>query len=265
MPTEYGDRELAERHTILRFLVGSGVHGTALDGVDDRDEMGIFVQPRTQVIGLDRMDQYVYRTQDEGERSGHGDLDLTIYSLRKWVALAAAGNPTVLLGLFVPPEYLMVETAEGKILRDRADLFVSRQAANRFLGYLEAQRQKMLGLRGNRTNRPELVAVHGFDTKFAMHAVRLGFQGVELMTTGRITLPVPQPLRWHLLELRQGNRTRTWALSQIDTYTRQLVEARDAFAGPERPSGAALNRLLIDLHEMHWAASDSQGQETRDA
>lgn len=46
---------------------------------------------------------------------------------------------------------------------------------------------------GAQTNRPELVAEHGYDTKFAMHALRLGAQGVELLTTGRITLPVPVP------------------------------------------------------------------------
>ena len=49
----------------------------------------------------------------------------------------------------------------------------------------------MTGEPGAHTNRPELVAVHGYDTKYAMHALRLGLQGVELLTTGRITLPVP--------------------------------------------------------------------------
>ena len=49
----------------------------------------------------------------------------------------------------------------------------------------------MTGQAGAHTNRPELVAVHGYDTKYAMHALRLGLQGIELLTTGRITLPVP--------------------------------------------------------------------------
>jgi hypothetical protein len=49
----------------------------------------------------------------------------------------------------------------------------------------------MTGQPGAHTNRPELVAVHGYDTKYAMHALRLGLQGIELLSTGRITLPVP--------------------------------------------------------------------------
>jgi hypothetical protein len=36
----------------------------------------------------------------------------------------------------------------------------------------------------------ELVAVHGYDAKYAMYAIRLGLQGIEFLTTGRITLQV---------------------------------------------------------------------------
>ncbi len=51
----------------------------------------------------------------------------------------------------------------------------------------------MTGRTGARTNRPELVAAHGYDRKYAMHALRLRVQGVELLTTGRVSLPVPEP------------------------------------------------------------------------
>jgi hypothetical protein len=73
---------IAERGTILRCLVGSGVHGTAVEGQDDRDEMGICIEPPEYVIGLRSFEQYIFRTQPEGARSGHGDLDLIVYSLR---------------------------------------------------------------------------------------------------------------------------------------------------------------------------------------
>jgi hypothetical protein len=65
-----------------------------------------------------------------------------------------------------------------------ADRFVSRLAAVRFLGYLRGQKAAMTSQPEAHTNRPELVAVHGYDTKYAMHALRLGLQGVELLTTG---------------------------------------------------------------------------------
>src|SRR5690606_7796194 len=173
------------------------------------DEMGVCVEPPEYVIGLRPFEQYIFRTQPEGVRSGPGDLDLTVYSLRKWTRLALDGNPTVLLPLFVPDSEIVRIDGPGRELRANAHRFVSRAAGRRFLGYLRAQRDRMLGRRGGRhTNRPELVETYGFDVKFAAHMVRLGVQGVELLETGRITLPMPQPWRTWLRDLRQGRHSR---------------------------------------------------------
>lgn len=99
----------------------------------------------------------------------------------------------MLLVLFVPDHEVVYRNDVGAELVDNAHRFVSKLAAQRFLGYLQGQKAAMTGEVGAHTNRPELVAVHGYDTKYAMHALRLGYQGVEMLTTGRITLPVPEP------------------------------------------------------------------------
>lgn len=200
-------RAVAEEGTILRVQVGSGVHGTAISGQDDRDEMGVCLEPARYVTGIAKpFDQYEYHTAWERpggirERSGAGDLDVVIYGARKWARLAASGNPTVLLPLFVPASEVVSIAPAGEELRAEAGRFVSRVAAGRFLGYLRAQRRAMTGESGAHTNRPELVEVYGYDVKFAMHALRLGVQGVELLTTGRITLPIPEP---YLAESARG-------------------------------------------------------------
>jgi hypothetical protein len=108
-------------------------------------------------------------------------LDVVIYSARKWARLAVDGNPTVLLVLFVPDEEVVFRAEAGAELVANADRFVSRLAAVRFLGYLRGQKAAMTSQSGAHTNRPELVAVHGYDTKYAMHALRLGLQGVEVL------------------------------------------------------------------------------------
>ena len=48
-------RRLAEDGQILRVEVGSGVHGTSVSGQDDRDEMGICLEPPAYVTGLARV------------------------------------------------------------------------------------------------------------------------------------------------------------------------------------------------------------------
>src|ERR1700748_3374243 len=217
-------RAIAENGMILRVQVGSGVQGTSISGQDDRDEMGLCLEPPQFVTGLARVlngtrglgpsvrfEQYERHTAWDrpggvANRSGAGDLDVIIYSARKWGRLALAGNPTVLLVLFVPDEEVVFRDHAGAELVSNAARFVSRLAAGRFLGYLKGQKAAMTGQAGAHTNRPELVAAHGYDTKYAMHALRLGLQGIELLTTGRITLPVPEPDRAYLRSIRRGER-----------------------------------------------------------
>jgi hypothetical protein len=55
-------RVIAERGMILRVQVGSGVHGTAVGGQDDRDEMGICLEPPDYVTGLARVPAGTGRT-----------------------------------------------------------------------------------------------------------------------------------------------------------------------------------------------------------
>jgi hypothetical protein len=48
-------RRIAEHGMIVRVQVGSGVHGTSIGGQDDRDEMGICLEPARFVTGLARV------------------------------------------------------------------------------------------------------------------------------------------------------------------------------------------------------------------
>src|ERR671925_1818212 len=132
--------QLVEQGTVLRATVGSTVHGLHHGGQDDRDEMAVFVEPPEYLLGLARargirgglygFEHYVERTQPEGVRSGPGDLDLVAYNLRKYIRLALKGHPTILLLLFVPDEFVLVETELGEELR--AGRVMSRsQAAGR--------------------------------------------------------------------------------------------------------------------------------------
>ena len=245
--------EIAAKHTILRCQVGSGVHGLGLPGLHDRDEMGICTEPPEYVIGLRGFEQYMYRSQEEYVRSGPGDLDLTVYSLRKWMRLALDGNPTVLLPLFVPEDAIVEVTDAGRDLRSHADRFVSRRAGQRFLGYLRAQRDRLEGIRGSgHTNRPELVEQHGFDTKFAYHMVRLGLQGVELMETGHITLPVPEADRRWLLALRRGEHTKAEALSRAGELESRLADLCANADLPGKPDASWADHWLVDTYRRSW-------------
>ena len=254
-------RELVDAGTILRGTVGSTVHGLHHGGQDDRDEMAIYIEPPEFALGLRlapsgrrlrSLEHYVERTQPEGARSGPGDLDLVAYSLRKWLRLALSGNPTVLLLLFSPPESLLVCTERGRMLRELDGAIVSRLAGPRFLGYLTAQKER-LGIRGQmRVNRPELIAAHGFDTKYAMHVVRLGHQGVELMSTGRLTLPIAEPARSRIMAIRRGEWSQADVLAEIDRVEHELMTAIEHSALPDMPDSARIDEFILESYRAVW-------------
>jgi uncharacterized protein len=111
----------------------------------------------------------------------------------------------------------------------------------------------MTGEPGGHTNRPELVAVHGYDTKYAMHALRLGIQGVELLHTGRITLPVPEPSRTYLRSVRNGEVPLTEVLAAIDRAEADLERLRSSQAVPAQPDRAWVDSWLHRSYTAYWS------------
>src|SRR3712207_2898819 len=115
-------RRIAEEGTILRAVVGSQLHGLNNPGTDDRDEMGVCVEPREYVLGLREFDHFVFRTQAEGEPSGPGDLDLVVYGLRKYCRLALKGSPTVLLLLYAEGDQLIADRKSTRLNSSHANI-----------------------------------------------------------------------------------------------------------------------------------------------
>jgi len=251
---------MAERTTILRVPAGSNLHGLNVPGTDDSDEVAICVEDIDAALGFSEFDQYIYRTAAEREgkhdaSSQCGDLDLTIFSLRKFLRLAMQGNPQILQCLFVPVPLWIKGDARGAQLQEMAPLIVSRHAGSRYLGYLEAQKQRLMGERGQKkVNRPKLEAEHGFDTKYAMHILRLGFQGVELMSTGTLTLPMPEKDRAFVYATRLGQVPLQDVLTRAGELERQIKDMLLDAPVPAEPAREELQAWMVSMYFENWKA-----------
>lgn len=237
---------------------GSTAHGTGLPGGEDQDELGVVIEQPNEVLGLDECgyESVMERTQPEGSRSGPGDTDRTLHSLRRFVRLAASGNPSILMALWAP---VIFSTAEGDELQGLAGAFVGRHVIPRYRGYMQSQAERLLGTRsrsghGRRGGggREELLAAHGYDTKYAMHCARLGFQGLELLTNRRLTLPIAgEPGDW-LRAVRRGDVA-------FDEWWERVLRL-DALLGaklgddsiPERCDGAMIDAWMVATHLAFW-------------
>ena len=262
MPTTYHSQNIPpwlERCVILQGTVGSTAHGLALEGTDDSDLMGVCIEPIEEALTLGQaFEQAIHRTAAirTGQMhapSQHGDVDRTVFGLRKFCQLAAAGNPTTLLLFYVPaPE---IRNALGGVLRDMAPLFVSKEAGKRFLGYMQGQMQRLQGTRGQkRVNRSELEAAHGFDTKYAMHVLRLGHQGVELLETGKLSLPMGEPLKSRLMSLRRGEWRLEDVFNEAAMLEQRLKKLLDTSLLPEHPDRVAINAWMQQTYLEMWKA-----------
>ncbi len=242
------------KKTILECVVGSTVHGTAVkDGLEDLDLMAVVIEDQKTFAGFNATDTWTSRTKPMGVRSEAGDVDYVAYGLRKYLNLALKGNPSILLMLFVPPEHIRESTIEGRALRGLASSVVSKQAYMPFRGYMRQQHERLLGLRGQRNvTRPELVEAYGYDTKYAAHVIRLGLQGTELLTTGRMSLPMQEADRELCVKVRTGGFTLVQVSEQIIEAEKRLDAAYAASTLQERPDTATVERWMLYAYLDYW-------------
>jgi uncharacterized protein len=250
--------------TILLVEVGSTAHGTGIPGGEDYDQLGVVVEMPHQVLGLSEpgFASVMQRTQPEGVRSGPGDVDRTLHSLRRFLRLAASGNPSMLMALWAPVDHT---TSEGTELQALGDAFIGRHVVPRYRGYMQSQAQRLLGTRGGGHGRrgggqrEELVAAHGYDTKYAMHCARLGFQCAELLTTGGLNLPVEgEPAEW-LRAVRRGEVSFDEWWSRVRHLDRELEALHLDDRYPSGPDRGRIDRWSIDAHQAVWQRLGSAG------
>jgi predicted nucleotidyltransferase len=245
--------KVASGNEILRITTGSELFGTNL-GMGDKDYMGIFIEPHEYVLGFKKLETFTYRTAPKNQRSRPGDIDLTIYSLRKFLSLAMQGNPTILATLFAPENMIVYRDYFGEQLMKHADWIVSKRAFPRFKGYMEAQKKRLQGERkGHVPSRPELIEQFGYDTKYAMHVLRLGLQGIEILNSGRITLPMASGHREYLRAIRNGEYSYEAVLDDIELVEARLEHAGERSTLPDEPNVPAIESWLFNTHMRKWA------------
>lgn len=243
--------------TILECIVGSTLHGTSVsDGLEDLDLMAIVVEEPRHIVGFYQEDTWTKRSKPEGVRSEAGDTDYVAYGLRKYLHLALKGNPTILLAMFAPQGFVRVINDYGQELQSMYQRIVSKQVYAPFRGYMRQQHERLLGLRGQRNiTRPELVKAHGFDTKYAAHIVRLGLQGEEILSTGRITLPMPVEQRELITSIRLGKYSLGQVSEIIIDAENRIVSAYENSKLPEKPDWKYVQEWMIDTYFTLWKSN----------
>jgi predicted nucleotidyltransferase len=232
------------------FVGGSELHGAKVGKTDDTDLYGVFIEAPEQALGLDPLEHFVWSTAGDERRNGPEDVDVTLYSLRKWAAMAAKGNATTLHFLFAEPKEVPSQFWQ-KIQQRRSD-FLSRKSAEQFVGFAENQFARITGEKGSgkKGQRPEYIGKFGYDTKAAMHGLRLLYECIELMLHGRITFPRPE--KDLLIEVRSGEWALEKVLRQVENLKRETELAVMNSPLPEQVDRKVISEIVAEAHLEFW-------------
>jgi uncharacterized protein len=231
------------------FVGGSELHGAKVHGTDDLDIYGIYIEPPELALGLESLPHFVWSTASNDRRNGPADVDVTLYSLRKWAALACKGNPTALHFLFANGA---LDSPIWRHIAKNRRVFLSRTFVKPFLGFADDQLKRMTGAkgRGKKGQRPEIEAKFGYDVKAGMHVLRLLHECKELLTDGTITLPRPE--REFLIRVRTGKLSMDKVISMAQELFAECEEVAASSSLPEKLDRLAVSKLVTDCYLMAW-------------
>jgi predicted nucleotidyltransferase len=221
---------------ILKALSGSHAYGTNTHE-SDTDYRGICIPPVDYLLGLHEFEARHTENPDE-----------VIYSLKKFVILALQNNPNILDTLFVNDDKILFINEFGRELRSLANEFLSKRVYKTYGGYAKAQLEGMMnrGGKGNHGVRADLIAKIGYDSKHALHLVRLLRMGIEILETGKVI--VLRPDAQELLAIKRGEYTKDQILRMAASLEERLNEAYDHTHLPDEPNTPKIEAWLISAH-----------------
>lgn len=244
-------------HTILLVHGGSHAYGTATED-SDHDYVAVTIEPPERVFSLRTNPEAAQRTistrsQPVGQPSSADDWDMAVHPLRRYLALAAKGNPNMLECLWAPEVQTWGRSNYGVQLRNRRGWFIGRHLITPYLGYMRSQMQRFMAPQVDPSPdspRRKLIEEHGYDTKAAMHVARLGWQCLELLCDSTITMP--SDYAGDLLDIRQGRmRLNDWQVLVVKLMDAIRHHETDGSI-PEGPDLDRIRQWSIATHLGYW-------------
>ncbi len=130
--------------TIFLTIHGSNAFGTNIPD-SDLDVKGICIPPKEIILGFN----------NKFEQAEQNDPDLVIYSLQKFMYMAANCNPSLIEFLYPEPRFHIIKTGLGQKLINNRHLFLSKKAKHTFNGYAISQLKRMRTHRAWLLNPPK--------------------------------------------------------------------------------------------------------------
>jgi uncharacterized protein len=244
---------------LFKTYVGSKLYGLSTE-TSDTDFKGIFIDSVDKVVPQE--DNYFglrdFKVQERTESTtgeGKDKVETTLYSLKYFFHLYLKGNPTLAEIPFATKEFLVVDTEFGqRIMKFIRENMITQHLFGGYYGYYHDQIKCFVEKSGvHREKRKELVEKFGFDTKMASHAYRIGVQGAELFTEGKITPTMTGAELDIARKLKVGGfHTRPEVIELVKELGEKMKKAKENSTLPLAPDFEKVNRFCVDLHKEYF-------------
>ena len=159
-------------------------------------------------------------------------------------------NPNIIDSLFTPATCVLHSTRVGNLVRENRKLFLHKGAWPKFKGYAYCAVAQAVD-QAPQGKRAELVAEHGFDTKFAYHVVRLILEVEQILIEGDIDL---QRNNEQLKAIRRGEWTEAISASGSPTRSRTWRGSTPRARCRPEPDEDRIQALLLNCLEDHYGS-----------
>lgn len=234
---------------ILIAPTGSYAYGTNHEN-SDKDFKGICIPPKSYYLGLNSYNEY-NTSGGKNFKNTKDDVDVAVMHVNKFVNDALSGTPSSIEMLFLKPEQYLYIHELGQVLIDNRHLFLSKAIRNKYAGYAKSQMERIKIKKNNGTGRQDLVEKFGYDTKFAMHCVRLLTSGDEILVTGNFS--TYRSNRQFLTDIRMGKYSYTEIMEIIETLDATMKKSLEESKLPDRPDWEKIDKMLIEINEKALA------------
>jgi predicted nucleotidyltransferase len=223
-------------------LTGSRLYGLHTDD-SDYDYSGVVVEPPSHCVGLSEFDTHTNK-----------ESNTVIHSLRKFVRLLVKGNPTVNELLWAPSRAQVKSCEWSHQLCEMRSKFVTKRMVRSYMHYLHDQRERLEGKRGQMDiKRSKLIEQFGYDTKYAMHIIRLAVMGTQLARNQQLMLPMTTKHRAICGAIRAGRWKKEEVLQLAMNHEKEIERLLKLDNMPEEVDTEFVSEWLADTYVDEWS------------
>ena len=246
---------------IYETMMGSEAYGITSDE-SDWDVYAVCIPPKKMVFphlageipGFGRPKPRFgnFQAHHIRERNAQKTWDIDCYGIVKYLNGVLDMNPNMVDSLFTPRRAVLYSTGVGERLRGRRREMLHKGAYHRFRGYANSQMKKIrLKTLSTNQKRRVLIEQHGYDTKFAMHLVRLMDECEQILSEGNLDVTRN---REQLRNVRAG----AWTLEHLETWFDEKEKALEIIYAKselrQTYDEGAMRELLLECLEEHYGS-----------